>query len=168
MDVPMQLKRINVTLDGTYLDMYSRSKGVLSDISFSYLDLVCMSQLFMTTLMYDLILTSCILKACFKHRNEKANLFHHHTLRQRNTWIFVVDLLMLRHIWPTIPDWKPCMPDYYYSCLRRLDIFVWPSAISFRCGSVENSESWNSRNREMHCFEKLPGIEWSPRISFSG
>lgn len=76
----VQLKRINLILEGTSLDICSRSKGILSEISFSYLDLICMSQLFMTTLMYDLILTSCILKACLKHSNERANLFHHHTL----------------------------------------------------------------------------------------
>lgn len=135
MDVPIQLKRINVSLDGTCLDMYLKKQGNSVKHFIFIPGFICMPQLFMTILMYDLILTSCILKACLKHRNEKATLFHHHTLRQRNTCIFVVDFLMLRHIWPTIPDRKPCMPDYYYSCLRKLDIFVWP-AISFHCGSL--------------------------------
>lgn len=120
---------INIDLEGPYFDTYPRCKGILSQISFSYLDLSCMSQLFMTALMYDLILTSCILKkACLKHSNERAKLFHHSSLQDKGTHGF---LWLLRNIWPTIPDRKPGVPDHHYSCLRRLDIFVWPSSISF-------------------------------------
>lgn len=156
MDMAMQLERINIDLEGPYLDMYTRSKGILSEISFSYLDLNCMSQLFMTALMYDLILTPCILKkACLKHSIERAKLFHHRSLWDKGTHGF---LWLLRNIWPTIPDRKPGVPDHHYSCLRRLDIFVWPSPISFRCGSGEKSENWNCRNKNIHSCEKAPGI----------
>lgn len=157
MDMAMQLKRINIALEGIlFWYMHTRSKGILSEISFSCSDLKCVSQLFMTTMTYDLILTSCILKkACLKHSNERANLFHHHSLWDKGTHGF---LWLLRNIWPTIPDRKPGVPDYHYSCLRRLDIFVWPSAISFPCGWGENSENWNCRNKKTHSCEKLPGI----------
>lgn len=50
MDVAMQLKRINIALGETYFDMYTRSRGILSEILFSFLDLSCMSQLLMSTL----------------------------------------------------------------------------------------------------------------------
>lgn len=113
MDMALQVKRISIALEGSYFDMYTRSKGILSEISFSYLDLKCMSQLFMTILMYDLILTSCILKkARLKHSNERANLFHHHSLWDKGTHGF---LWLLKNIWPTIPDRKPGVPDYHYS-----------------------------------------------------
>lgn len=50
MDVAMQLKRINIALGETYFDMYTRSRGILSEVSFSFLDQSCMCQLFMSTL----------------------------------------------------------------------------------------------------------------------
>lgn len=81
MDMALQLRRINIALEGTFFDMNTRNKGILSEISFSYLDLNCVSQLFMTVLMYDLILISCILKkALLKHSNERASLLHHRSL----------------------------------------------------------------------------------------
>lgn len=53
MDVAMQFKRINTALEETYFDMYTRSRGILSEIQLSFLDLSCMSQLLMSSLCRD-------------------------------------------------------------------------------------------------------------------
>lgn len=50
MDVAMQLKKINIALGETYFDMYTRSRGILLVVSFSFLDQSYMCQLFMSTL----------------------------------------------------------------------------------------------------------------------